>query len=462
MIKRALIIISVFLSSACTKELVNSHDEYINNAPSELASLPTQSSEELNSILYSSLSAETVYIYNNDITKPIGKTVNTKTLDADLDPLQFLYIPSHALPDGYLELLKAYNEENAFEKRRIAEDIRELFSKIQVNSPFNMLEGKSALFDVEVDGSLPFDFESMSKTVFLPTEVCAESLTLGGDNYGSTYLAVNPLGELQGDKCLVNVRFADEGTAETFEEASNNNQLSAFVKATYVGYGSYMIRFAIGTELVFVKKNIKGKSTYTVDSEARFNAGKTYITDLYSYDYITSIKPINEFFTPENLMATMPPSSYVNYEANNNKFDEFLNYLNKSDAIYGHRYASFRIDEEGDIELALFHSNNSKLYGAVGKYRLVVAGTRQFALLKSQYQAGKVLPRVLVPESVSQQELVFTSLVGAPSHSVTYKKWNPEDLKIILAGFGYSEEKLKEVSTEIPYDVVKPISNIIN
>ena len=83
MIKRALIIISVFLSSACTKELVNSHDEYINNAPSELASLPTQSSEELNSILYSSLSAETVYIYNNDITKPIGKTVNTKTLDAD-------------------------------------------------------------------------------------------------------------------------------------------------------------------------------------------------------------------------------------------------------------------------------------------------------------------------------------------------------------------------------------------
>lgn len=129
------------------------------------------------------------------------------------------------MPDGYLELLKAYNEENAFEKRRIAEDIRELFSKIQVNSPFNMLEGKSALFDVEVDGS--------------------------------TYLAVNPLGELQGDKCLVNVSFADEGTAETFEEASNNNQLSAFVKATYVGYGSYMIRFAIGTELVFVKKILK-------------------------------------------------------------------------------------------------------------------------------------------------------------------------------------------------------------
>jgi hypothetical protein len=453
------------LSSANAEQKINTHDDYLLNAPSDLVSIPTEFSDDLEALLNSSLSIEAAYLHKNDATKPIGYQVShsdfTGLIGGD-NLLALQFDSSSAFPKGYGELLRKYNDSNAFERRRMEKDFQNFLASIESDSPFEMLEGTSALFAVRITGSYPFDFDDMSKSVVVSAEACGENM-FSGDAYGTTRIAVNPFGKPHDQKCLVTVKFDDVDTAELFEEAVNESQISAFVKATYLGYGTYESRLAIGDELVFTKRKVEETHTYKVDAYASGpNAGKTVTEKFFSFEYITAIQPLENTFASENLMATMPSYKFSNDESVFSNFKGFVDFISQSNATVGNSNISFRVDEAGDIELALFKRANDKLFGAVGKYDLVNAGARTFAVLKSQYQAGMVLPRVLIPESVSQRELSLESLAGDLSYSIKTSRWAPADHESILNEFGYSEDKLTSVSTGFPYDSTVQITTASN
>jgi len=455
--KTLLVISSLLLSGVNAKEIENPHDDYILNAPDYLATIPTEFSSEFANMMGAVFRAESAYQYNNDVTNPVTY-IDLSRWENVPDVVQIGVGESYPKPEEYMDLLKAYNDGNAFEQRRLKSQIKEVFDKFDTPEPFGMLSGKTALFKVKVSGSYPFDFDNMSKTLVLPSEVCSDSMGLGSETLVTTRLAINPFGQTQGNDCLVEVKFTDESVAEKFEDTVKNNQISAFIKADYVGYGTYNNRYAIGNELVFVKKDIKEENTYKVDRYAASrNAGKTITQRLFSYEYLTSVKPLQTPINSKNLMATMPSYSLSDYSNKFAHFEAFLDFVSKGNVTIGNQNTSFRIDESGDIELAVFRRDSRGIEGALGKYRVVVAGDRTFAVLTSQYQAGSRLPRIIIPDRVSQRELVLYDLEGTNDYSIRTSRWNPDDLASILTDMGYSEDKLKAVDTGFPYDAVKPI-----
>lgn len=457
--KTLLVISSLFLSGVNAEQIENPHDDYILNAPDYLATIPTEFSNQFGTMEGQTFRAESAYLYNNDVTKPF-RYIDYSLMNESSKLIEVVDGESFPHPDEYMHLLQAYNDANAFEARRLKKQINEVFDKVETPDPYGMLSGKSVLFKVRVSGSYPFNFDRMSKTLALPNTVCSEGMALGEGDVVQTRIAINSFGQLQGNDCLVEVKFTDESIAEKFEDTVKNNQISAFIKADYTPYGTYFNRYAIGNELVFVKKDIKEENTYKVDRYAASrDAGKTITQRLFSYEYLTSVKPLQTTINAQNLMATMPSYDFDNYSNKFAHFEAFLDFINKGNVTIGNQNTSFKIDESGDIELAVFERVNSGIEGALGKYRVVVAGNRTFGVLTSQYLAGARLPRVIIPERVSQRELVLTELEVNETYSVRTSRWNSDDLASILTEMGYSEDKLTPVDTGFPYDAVKPIGN---
>lgn len=202
--KTLLVISSLLLSGVNAKEIENPHDDYILNAPDYLATIPTEFSSEFANMMGAVFRAESAYLYNNDVTKPV-KYIDFSRLEDVPELVQVGVGESFPKPEEYMDLLKGYNDGNAFEQRRLKNQINEVFDKVDTPEPFGMLSGKTVLFKVRVTGSYPFDFDNMSKTLVLPSEVCSDSMGLGGDDFVATRLAINPFGQTQRNDCLVEV-----------------------------------------------------------------------------------------------------------------------------------------------------------------------------------------------------------------------------------------------------------------
>lgn len=245
-----------------------------------------------------------------DYREKLSKSLLKRMIRQDSDGNPFTYVEYTASPwisdyynstelEEYMRMVRSYNEANAFEQRRLIPKIKDYaLSLSDSDKPFKDMEGLNVLIPVHVSAEFDFNFENMTKTIFVQDYFCvryfhefnggkAEPDKLSLNNESDIYYGVNEPDlkivmqkDVKYGFCGLEIPFGGNvDTAEKFENAMNEGTLRMFinVKMTGVGYGQHPI--AIGNSFVFAEDTAKG------------------------YQYLMHIGMKKELLTPSNVLS---------------------------------------------------------------------------------------------------------------------------------------------------------------